>query len=61
MKINIRATWTSVHNIDTADLDTDIDPERVDWQDINAWPEEALEQVTTAGASLTDWDVEVRD
>lgn len=54
----IEATWRTSHVIDLDDLDVEIDPE-IDWNYLNEWPEEVLEQVDSGAAELTDWEVHV--
>lgn len=48
--ITVEATWTSSHEIEVPDDFTDTGM-------LSDFPEDALEQITSEVASLTDWSV----
>lgn len=50
-EVTIRSTWEAVTIVEVPE-DTDLESMRLE-----DWPQDVLEEVTTLGASLTDWEV----
>jgi hypothetical protein len=52
--LSVTSTWRASTTIEIDD-DVEVNPSVLD----DSWPEDVLEQVTTQGAELVDWDVSV--